>query len=181
MLLACPGEAGNQIRKLSTCATVSKGDFHVDSNSLAALDRRCLRRAGPGHYRIFTRRMSGFDCAGVYRRTVGLLDRRLFPSSGTLYHSCGWNAFSGDLVGYRRGIICGSDKFDQPATSLTLLESQGKPSRGSRCRSNHHAQGMNKAVLRVTSASFLTLAGGAEPNDAPAYASSKKTTKAQKA
>src|SRR5258706_7557211 len=84
MLLACPGEAGNQIRKLSTCATVSKGDFHVDSNSLAALDRRCLRRAGPGHYRIFTRRMSGFDCAGVYRRTVGLLDRRLFPSSGTL-------------------------------------------------------------------------------------------------
>src|SRR5438034_3799102 len=114
---------------------ISEGrDSDDTSITFVALNRRCLRRVGSGDWRLFAWRLSGFDCARIYRGAIGIVARGLASLARVVGPSRGWDALSGDLVNYRSGDLRCFNKSHQPPASLTLHKRKraGVPARAAR-------------------------------------------------
>src|ERR1041385_1200162 len=86
------------------------GGRYAYSVSAAVINRRCLRRNWPGHWRLFAWRMSGFDRAGIYWRAARHVVGRKARAAGVVGLAGRRHEVSDYLVDYRRGAVC---RFDQ--------------------------------------------------------------------
>ena len=90
--------------------SANHGGRYAYSVSAAVVNRRRLRRHRSGHWRLFAWGVSGFNCAGVYRRAARHLVSGKARTAGVVDVAGRRYEVPNNLVDYWRGAVC---RFDQ--------------------------------------------------------------------